>query len=29
MLYVGIDCHKRYAQLNAIDEALVGAADQK
>ncbi len=20
MLYVGIDCHKRYAQVNAIDE---------
>ncbi len=20
MLYVGLDCHKRYAQLNAIDE---------
>ena len=29
MLYVGIDCHKRYTQVNAIDEAPVGVADQK
>ncbi len=24
MLYVGIDCHKRYAQINAIDEKWIG-----
>ena len=29
MPYVGLDYHKRYAHLNAIDEATVGVADQK
>ena len=29
MLYVGIDCHKRCARVNAIDEAPVGAAVRK
>ncbi len=29
MPYVGLDCHKRYGQVYAIDEAVVGAADQK
>ena len=29
MLYVGIDYHKRYTRVNAIDEAPVGVAVRK
>ena len=29
MLYVGIDCHKRHAQVNAIDEKWAGRSKRE